>query len=75
MRQDFDRHIPTFNALAARGLNYGVHLIVTTARWVELSSSVRDQTGTRLELRMGDPMDSQIDSRKAATVPRSAGRG
>lgn len=75
VRQDFDRHIPTFNALAARGLNYGVHLIVTTARWVELSSSVRDQTGTRLELRMGDPMDSQIDSRKAATVPRSAGRG
>ena len=75
VRQDFDRHIPTFNALAARGLNYGVHLLVTTARWVELSSSVRDQTGTRLELRMGDPMDSQIDSRKAATVPRSAGRG
>ncbi|BFO15465.1 hypothetical protein SHKM778_18530 [Streptomyces sp. KM77-8] len=75
VRQDFDRHIPTFNALAARGLNYGVHLIVTTARWVELSSSVRDQTGTRLELRMGDPMDSQIDSRKAASVPRSAGRG
>ncbi|GAA4949208.1 hypothetical protein GCM10023238_14410 [Streptomyces heliomycini] len=24
---------------------------------------------------MGDPMDSQIDSRKAATIPRSAGRG
>ncbi|WP_203691688.1 type VII secretion protein EccCa [Streptomyces sp. SID12488] len=75
VRQDFDRHIPTFNALAARGLNYGVHLVITTARWVELSSSVRDQTGTRLELRMGDPMDSQIDSRKAGAVPRSPGRG
>ncbi|MEU3459434.1 type VII secretion protein EccCa [Streptomyces sp. NPDC006733] len=75
VRQDFDRHIPTFNALAARGLNYGVHLLITTARWVELSSSVRDQTGTRLELRMGDPMDSQIDSRKAAAIPRSPGRG
>ncbi|WP_435813716.1 type VII secretion protein EccCa [Streptomyces tauricus] len=75
VRQDFDRHIPTFNALAARGLNYGVHLMLTTARWVELSSSVRDQTGTRLELRMGDPMDSQIDSRKAASIPRSPGRG
>ncbi|WP_434600279.1 type VII secretion protein EccCa [Streptomyces sp. A5-4] len=75
VRQDFDRHIPTFNALAARGLNYGVHLVITTARWVELSSSVRDQTGTRMELRMGDPMDSQIDSRKAAAIPRSPGRG
>ncbi|WP_329167051.1 type VII secretion protein EccCa (plasmid) [Streptomyces sp. NBC_01717] len=75
VRQDFDTHIPTFNALAARGLNYGVHLIVTTARWVELSASVRDQAGTRLELRMGDSMDSHIDSRKAAAVPRSPGRG
>ncbi|MFE5923237.1 type VII secretion protein EccCa [Streptomyces sp. NPDC056468] len=75
VRQDYDRQIPTFNALAARGLNYGVHLVITTARWVELSSSVRDQTGTRLELRMGDPMDSQIDSRKAGSIPRSPGRG
>ncbi|WP_251075628.1 type VII secretion protein EccCa [Streptomyces sp. ISL-12] len=75
VRQDFDRHLPVFAALAARGLNYGVHLMIATARWVELSSAVRDQIGTRLELRMGDAMDSQIDSRKAATVPRSPGRG
>jgi S-DNA-T family DNA segregation ATPase FtsK/SpoIIIE len=75
VRQDFDRHIPTFNTLAARGLNYGIHLVVTTARWVELSSSIRDQAGTQLELRMGDPMDSNIDARTAATVPRDPGRG
>ncbi|NBM15791.1 type VII secretion protein EccCa [Streptomyces sp. GC420] len=75
VRQDYDRHVPTFNAIAARGLNYGVHLIVTTARWVELSAAVRDQAATHLELRMGDPMDSGIDMRRAATVPRSPGRG
>ncbi|WP_405461906.1 type VII secretion protein EccCa [Streptomyces sp. NBC_00101] len=75
LRQDFDRHLQTFNAIAARGLNYGVHLVISTARWVELSAAVRDQAGTRLELRMGDPMDSGIDTRKAAGVPRSPGRG
>ncbi|MGW2562313.1 type VII secretion protein EccCa [Streptomyces sp. NPDC001514] len=75
LRQDFDRQVPTLNALAARGLNYGIHLIITTARWVELSSAVRDQAGTRLELRMGDAMDSYIDARKAASVPRAPGRG
>ncbi|MER5780020.1 type VII secretion protein EccCa [Streptomyces sp. NPDC002039] len=75
VRQDYDRHIPTFGAIAARGLNYGVHLIVTTARWVELPSAVRDQAGTHLELRMGDAMDSEIDIRRAATVPRVPGRG
>ncbi|MGP3985811.1 type VII secretion protein EccCa [Streptomyces sp. 3N207] len=75
VRQDFDHNIQTFNAIAARGLNYGVHLIVTTARWVELSASVRDQAATHLELRMGDAMDSEIDARRAANVPRLAGRG
>ncbi|WP_210592184.1 type VII secretion protein EccCa [Streptomyces sp. GESEQ-35] len=75
VRADFDRYIQTFHAIAARGLNYGVHLIVTTARWVELSAGVRDQAATHLELRMGDAMDSEIDSRRAATVPRLAGRG
>ncbi|MER5936925.1 type VII secretion protein EccCa [Streptomyces sp. NPDC001928] len=75
VRADFDRYIQTFSGIAARGLNYGVHLIVTTARWVELAAGVRDQAGTHLELRMGDSMDSQIDSRKAGTVPRLPGRG
>ncbi|WP_217142990.1 type VII secretion protein EccCa [Streptomyces sp. AC627_RSS907] len=75
VRQDFDQHIPAFNALATRGLNYGIHLITTTARWVELTSAVRDQAATHLELRMGDPMDSQFTSRRAAAVPRSPGRG
>ncbi|MGC9501099.1 type VII secretion protein EccCa [Streptomyces sp. WG7] len=75
VRQELDRQLPTFNALAARGLNYGIHLIVTTARWVELSAAVRDQSGTKLELRMGDPMDSQVSSRNASSVPRLPGRG
>ena len=75
LRQDFDRYVQTFSAIAARGLNYGIHLIITTARWVELTAAVRDQAATHLELRMGDPMDSEIDVRRAAGVPRVPGRG
>ncbi|MFG2367998.1 type VII secretion protein EccCa [Streptomyces mirabilis] len=75
VRQDFDTLIPTFNQIAARGLNYGIHLVVAAARWMELSAQVRDQIATRLELRLGDTMDSVVDVRKAATVPRSPGRG
>ncbi|MEW2396095.1 type VII secretion protein EccCa [Streptomyces sp. NPDC046862] len=75
VRQDYDQHIQTFNAIAQRGLNYGIHLVTSTARWVELAAAIRDQSGTRLELRMGDPMDSGIDPRKAAGVPRVPGRG
>ncbi|MET8942591.1 type VII secretion protein EccCa [Streptomyces sp. NPDC004542] len=75
LRQDFDALVPTVNQIAVRGLNYGIHLAVATARWMELSSQVRDQAATRLELRLGDPMDSVVDIRKAGTVPRSPGRG
>ncbi|MFE9851923.1 type VII secretion protein EccCa [Streptomyces sp. NPDC005576] len=76
VRQDFDHLIDEFNKLAQRGLNFGIHLITTTARWMELSAAIRDQAGTRLELRMGDPSDSDIDIRKAHSVPRDTpGRG
>ncbi|MFD3944806.1 type VII secretion protein EccCa [Streptomyces sp. NPDC058579] len=75
VRQDFDTLVATFNQFATRGLNYGVHLIVTTTRWVELSAQIRDQSATRLELRLGDTMDSVVDIRKAASVPRTGGRG
>ncbi|MGW3622023.1 type VII secretion protein EccCa [Streptomyces sp. NPDC000880] len=75
IRQDFDQFIPVFNRFATQGLNYGVHLVVTTTRWVELSAQVRDQSATKLELRLGDNMDSTIDVRKAKTVPNTGGRG
>ncbi|MFI6339567.1 type VII secretion protein EccCa [Streptomyces sp. NPDC050535] len=75
VKQNFDHLLPTFNQLATGGLNYGIHLVVTTTRWVELSAQVRDQSATRLELRLGDPMDSVVDVRKAAVVPRLPGRG
>ncbi|WP_318219267.1 type VII secretion protein EccCa [Streptomyces sp. SCL15-6] len=75
VRQDFQDHVATINEFATRGLNYGIHLITTTTRWVELTSAVRDQSATKLELRMGDPLDSVVDIRRAATVPRAPGRG
>ncbi|MFJ5220812.1 type VII secretion protein EccCa [Streptomyces sp. NPDC088354] len=75
VKQNFDHLLPTLNQIATGGLNYGIHLIVTTTRWVELSAQVRDQSANRLELRLGDPMDSVVDVRKAATVPRQPGRG
>src|ERR1700722_12367409 len=42
---------------------------------MELHSAVRDQLGTKLELRLGDPLDSVIDIRAAKNVPEMPGRG
>ncbi|MFE7620799.1 type VII secretion protein EccCa [Streptomyces sp. NPDC057496] len=75
IRQDFMNTMDAFTALAARGLNYGVHLVVAAGRWAEISTSLRDQLGTRFELRLGDSMDSMINMRAAATIPKAPGRG
>ena len=66
---------PAFGELAARGLSFGIHVIVTATRWSEMRTWLRDLLGTKFELRLGDTMDSEVGSRKAATVPHQPGRG
>ncbi|GAA4613304.1 type VII secretion protein EccCa [Saccharopolyspora hordei] len=75
LRSEFEQHDLALRALAARGLAYGVHLVLTTNRWSDVHSALRDQLGTRLELRLGDSIDSMINMRKAAEVPQVPGRG
>ena len=47
--------------LAAQGLAFGVHIVATTTRWTDLRSRVRDYLGTKIEFRLGDVNDTQID--------------
>ncbi|MFC4508188.1 MULTISPECIES: type VII secretion protein EccCa [Streptomyces] len=75
LRQDFYDLSQTIIQLAARGLNYGIHLMVASPRWADIQSALRDQIASRFELRLGDPVDSIIGMRKAQEVPRIAGRG
>ena len=63
-------------AVAARGLAQGVHLVAGAHRWSDFRSGVRDLFGSRLELRLGDPLESMVDRRLAAAVPAGRpGRG
>jgi DNA segregation ATPase FtsK/SpoIIIE, S-DNA-T family len=75
LRADFEEQDVAIRQIASRGLAYGVHLLLTTGRWSDIHSSLRDQLGSRVELRLGDSIDSMIDIRAAAKVPRSPGRG
>lgn len=75
LRQEFEAAEEMARDLAARGLNYGIHLMTSMGRWSELHMSMRDKVGTRLELRLGDPVESGIDLRAAAQVPRNPGHG
>jgi S-DNA-T family DNA segregation ATPase FtsK/SpoIIIE len=76
LRSDFEDLEEGVGDLAARGLSYGIHLVVTCQRWFDLRAAVRDLFGTRIELRLGDPADSAIDRKAALNVPAAEpGRG
>ncbi|MCC5035847.1 type VII secretion protein EccCa [Streptomyces sp. WAC 00631] len=62
--------------IAARGLGYGVHLVLTASRSMEVRAHLKDHLMNRLELRLGDTMDSELDRKAAANVPTGVpGRG
>ncbi|MBL7253223.1 type VII secretion protein EccCa [Paractinoplanes lichenicola] len=75
MKQDFAELDTRFQELVSRGLSFGIHVITTATRWSEMRTWLRDLIGTKLELRLGDAMESEVGSRKAATVPNQPGRG
>ncbi|MHA3704965.1 type VII secretion protein EccCa [Jatrophihabitans sp. YIM 134969] len=76
IRAEFDTLEPRLQDLAGRGLTFGLHFIVAAARWMDFRTQIKDALGTRIELRLGDHTDSEIDRKVAANVPKERpGRG
>jgi S-DNA-T family DNA segregation ATPase FtsK/SpoIIIE len=76
LRGEFDSLETAITKVAARGLAYGVHVIVASNRWAEIRPQLKEQLATRLELRLGEPFESEVNRRAAANVPENApGRG
>ena len=76
LQRELDTAEASVTSLAAEGLSYGVHVVVSASRWAEIRPALRDQIGTRIELRLGDPADSELNRRRAQQVPESEpGRG
>jgi S-DNA-T family DNA segregation ATPase FtsK/SpoIIIE len=76
LRNEFENLEPSILQLVNRGLGYGIHVVATCNRWMDLRMNMRDTFGSRVELRLGDPVDSVIGRREASSVPEgSPGRG
>ncbi|QUR66478.1 type VII secretion protein EccCa [Mycobacterium spongiae] len=76
LRQEFEAAAESITALAGQGLSFGVHVVLSASRWADIGPSLKDQLGTRIELRLGDPADSELDRKRARQVPCDApGRG
>ncbi|SDD47775.1 type VII secretion protein EccCa [Actinokineospora iranica] len=75
-RQEFESLEMQVVNLAAQGLSFGIHVIVAANRWAEIRPALKDLLGTRFELRLGDPSESDVDRRTAVNVPAGRpGRG
>ncbi|MER5600857.1 type VII secretion protein EccCb [Streptomyces sp. NPDC002265] len=75
LRQDYEDLEQRVMELAARGLSFGLHVVASAVRWSEIRPRLRDLLGTKLELRLGNSMESEVGSRAAAGVPHQPGRG
>ncbi|BBH17655.1 hypothetical protein Back2_19420 [Nocardioides baekrokdamisoli] len=73
--RDNYRWMDSLHQIAERGLAADIHLAVATHRWSDLRPAVRDLFGSRIELRLGDPLESEVNRHLAAGVPRKPGHG
>ncbi|MEN2422322.1 type VII secretion protein EccCa [Streptomyces rimosus] len=75
-KTDYEQLDPVILDIASRGLGFGIHLILGASRYTEVRPALRDQLLNRVELRLGDPMESEFDRKRAENVPMGRpGRG
>lgn len=62
--------------VVARGLGAGIQVALSARRWASLRPALREGFSRRVELRLGDPVESEIDRHRAAALPTGRpGRG
>ncbi|OEU92323.1 type VII secretion protein EccCa [Streptomyces oceani] len=75
-KQEYDALEEVVTSMAGRGLGYGVHLVISASRAMEVRPALKDQLVNRLELRLGDTLDSELSRKVAANIPTGVpGRG
>lgn len=67
----FDEYLPLMEAIAVQGLNYGVHLVLSSSRWAAVRAAIKDLLQTRIEMRLGDLADTVFLGQRAlvAAIP------
>jgi S-DNA-T family DNA segregation ATPase FtsK/SpoIIIE len=75
-KTDYELLEATVTDIATRGLGFGVHVILTASRYTEVRPALKEMLQNRIELRLGDPTESEIDRKVAQNVPAAVpGRG
>ncbi len=75
-REEYDALDYTVADIAARGLNYGVHVIITVSQSMEVRMRMQPAFGGRIELRLNDTFDTDFGRAVAQQVSKDTpGRG
>ncbi|MFV0428719.1 MAG: type VII secretion protein EccCa [Arachnia sp.] len=76
LRNEFEDLADAVNDIVGRAGSFGIHAVVTLTRWGELRVAQQSEFGTRIELRLNDPGDSNIDRKLAQIISKDTpGRG
>ena len=75
LQNDFADLHDRVTSLVADAANYGVHLMVSNDQWISIRPALLAKLGSRIEMRMSDPVESTMGDREAARrIPEQAGR-
>jgi len=75
-REEYDSLDYTVADIAARGLNYGVHVVITVSQSMEVRMRMQPAFGGRVELRLNDTFDTDFGRAIAEQVTKEhPGRG
>jgi DNA segregation ATPase FtsK/SpoIIIE, S-DNA-T family len=75
LRSEYPQAESTLTELAATGPALGIHLAISSARWLDLRPALLDTVTERIELRLAEPADSTAGRGLASSVPHRPGRG
>ena len=72
LKTEFETLEPQVQAIAAGGLGFGIHTWVGAAKWSEIRAATKDMLQSRIELKLGDPFDSEICLLYTSPSPRDS---
>lgn len=61
LRGDYEDEHDRLVELVMRGIPYGIHVVLTAARWHDLRPGLQVSVAARIELPLVDPLDSTLD--------------
>lgn len=75
LTKEYEDLVDKLTFIASEGLAAGVHLLISTVRWTAIRPAVRDVISTRVELKLGESLDSVVDRKAQQKLPTRPGLG